>query len=405
MQLRKYQQIAVDAIIKDISRDGNSIVTLPTGSGKSLVIAEAVRCLGKTTLILCPSKEILQQNYEKLLRYVPQEDIGVYSASMGRKDLSKYTFATIQSIYKKPELFAHIPLVFVDESHGVNVKDLETMYASFFKSINNPKIIGFSATPFRLDVGYTYEKNIFGSYDTISNTVLRIITRMKSKKAVAPFWRNIIHNTTHQSLVEDNFLTPIEYIHEPLTTYEEIPVNKSRSDFNLDAYTESIIGFEAVILSTIAEAQKKYSSVLVFCASTAQAEMLSKTVVGSGLVLGTTKTRDRENLISGFKSGRIRTMISVLCLATGFDYPDLRCIINIRPCKSPLLICQIAGRLSRLSPGKTSGVLIDLTGTYKNFGKIESVAMYKNERNLWDLKTEKKESWHGRVLFKMKIQK
>ena len=68
-------------------------------------------------------KEILEQNMEKLKLYVPEDEIGVYSASAKRKDINKYNFATIQSIYKKPELFRHIGLVLVDECHQVNPKN------------------------------------------------------------------------------------------------------------------------------------------------------------------------------------------------------------------------------------------------------------------------------------------
>ena len=113
--------------------------------------------LRKEVLILQPSKEILEQNMEKLKLYVPEDEIGVYSASAKRKDINKYTFATIQSIYKKPELFNHIGLVLVDECHQVNPKNAKGMFSSFLKKIGNPVTIGLTATPFR-NIPYTLEQ-------------------------------------------------------------------------------------------------------------------------------------------------------------------------------------------------------------------------------------------------------
>jgi DNA repair protein RadD len=70
-------------------------------------------------LILQPSKEILEQNYNKLKSY-GIDDISIYSASLKSKEIAKYTYATIGSIYKKPELFSSFEYVIIDECHGVN---------------------------------------------------------------------------------------------------------------------------------------------------------------------------------------------------------------------------------------------------------------------------------------------
>jgi DNA repair protein RadD len=122
-------------------------------------------------------------------------------------------------------------------------------------------------------------------------------------------------------------------------------------------------------------------------------------MVGSAIVLGDTPKKERAETIEGFKSGTIKTVFNVGTLTTGFDKPDLDCIILLRPTKSLPLYNQILGRLTRIAPNKACGTIIDLTGTCKAMGRIETFQLYLNEYRRWDLRTEKHPAWHDRVLF------
>jgi len=112
--LRKYQLDAAEAGVKSLTERKQGVLVCPSGSGKSLVIAEICHKLDEPVLILQPSREILLQNYEKLLSY-GITDVGIYSASAGEKTIGKYTFCTIGSIYKKPELFKQFKYCCIDE--------------------------------------------------------------------------------------------------------------------------------------------------------------------------------------------------------------------------------------------------------------------------------------------------
>ena len=382
------------------SRGDNSLAVLPQGSGKSLVIAEFARRLNIPVLILAPTQEIITQNRAKLRAIVPAEDIGTYSASLKEKTISKFTFATIQSVYKKPQEFAHFPVVIIDECHLLSPREINTMYMRFFAGIGNPKVYGLSATPWRNEL--VYQKVNDELYAAIG---VKMCNRMWIKGEKKSFWKKILHTTSHSELLDGGYLSPIEYVHNSLVPYEAIPVNISHSDFNLEGYSKMIIGFEANILNTIAEAQRRYSSVLVFCVDVAQANRLSEIIKGSRVVTGDTPKKQRTAIIEGFKDGTIQTVFNVNCLNTGFDHPDLRCVINLRPIKSPSLILQLAGRLTRTSPTKTHGTLIDLTGTYKHFGPIEEVEVYKKDGWAWTFKSAYVDDWHDKMLFKMKVQK
>jgi len=396
--LRPYQQKALDAMQGDLNNPGASLVVMPTGSGKSLIIAGAA-LLKQPVLILVPSQELLAQNKAKLEMYVDKNKIGIYSASFNSRQIKTFTFATIQSVYKKPELFKDFQMIIIDECDLVGVKNLGGMFTSFLQSMRHCKIYGLTASPFRVE--QVYEK--IGN-DLYVNSGIKMINRMKTGGASGEiFWKRILFTISHRELLKQGFLCPIEYINEPLVPYTEIPVNKSHSDFNLEAYSQAVVGMEANILNTIAEAQRKYGSVLVFCAEVGQAQRLSEMVKGSAVVIGNTNKKERAQIIEDFKSGKIKTIFGCNCLTTGFDFPGLSCIVNLRPCRSPRLIMQIAGRLSRVAPGKEKGVLVDLTGTYEDFGPVEDAEVIMEDGWAWTLKTKYVKSWHGKMLFRMKM--
>ncbi len=412
-KLRPYQQLAVDRILweKRAGLDGNSFICLPTGSGKSLVIAEAVRVLNQPTLILVPSKEILEQDLEKLSSYVPREEIGIYSASMDEKTIKRYTFATIQSVYKKPEQFAHFGLVIIDEHHLLNVKNLTGMFSSFLNQINkmrsmcNPKlpplkVIGFSATPYRMDTGYNFLGNdrMTGHpvYEAFATT--KLVNRMKGN-----FWNRILLNVNTDDLIKDGFLCPLEYIDRSILTHEDIPLNNSKSDFDLDGYEKILSKEEGKIILALDYAQSIAKSVLVFCSSVKQAKRLSSMVKNSEVVSAETPKLERENIIRAFRDGNLKVVFNVSVLTTGFDHPALDCIVLIRPTRSIALYQQMLGRGLRNAPGKISCKVIDLTSTVTNLGRAETIKLVKREK--WELESETCPNWHGKELYRFSFEK
>ena len=147
-KLRDYQQQASDAAIrffKDTKSKKNAIMVLPTGSGKSLIIADIAARLNGYVLVFQPSREILEQNFKKLCSYGVM-DCSVYSASLNSKDVSRITFATIGSVINHPELFTHFNYVIIDECHLVNPK--QGMYNEFL-TMRKCKILGLTATPYQ----------------------------------------------------------------------------------------------------------------------------------------------------------------------------------------------------------------------------------------------------------------
>jgi len=385
--LRPYQQQAVSKLLWSQKLQGADLCVLPTGAGKSIVIADLARQMNKHVLILQPTKEILEQNYEKLSHFIEPVQIGIYSASMDRKDLGFYTFATIQSIYKKPELFKHFKIVIIDECHLVNPKNLNGMYTRFFKEIGEPKIFGFTATPYRLDQRYTRTE----TGEILTHTTTKLINRTKGR-----FWHRIMFNINNEDLIKEGHLVPLKYIDKSIINHGDIPTNISKSDFDLEKYEEKIEEKKDNILEAVYFGMELAKSVLVFCSSVKQASNLCDLVTNSAVVTAKTTKKERTRIIKEFREGVIQVVFNVGVLTIGFDHPSLGCIVLLRPTRSIGLYYQMLGRGVRPFPGKDHCKVIDMTGTVKQLGKIETIKLVK--RNMWELESEKG-SWHNRILY------
>lgn len=390
--LRDYQNEAIERAIWSINKfDNNSLIVLPTGAGKSLVIGGIADQLRREILILQPSKEILEQNMKKLSLYVPQNEIGVYSASFKRKDIRKYNFATIQSIYKVPELFNHIGLVLVDECHQVNPRNKKGMFTSFLNNIGNPVTIGLTASPFRNVSGVS---NIQGKLT--AGTVLKLINRMNPR-----MWNRIAYNINNHELVERGYLSPLKYYSRTFIPHAKIPVNKSVSDFNLDAFEEMLTPYEEQIMVSINGARKHRKAVLVFCSSVAQAERLATTITRAACVSGKTPITERDQIIEDFRTGKLDVVFNVGVLTTGFDFPELDCIYLIRPTRSLGLYYQMLGRGVRIAEGKENCLLLDYSGTFDQLGRIEDIKLV--QEKLWELYANGSKA-HGKDIFSYVIR-
>lgn len=387
--LRDYQTEAFEKIIWSIGKklNGNDLVVLPTGSGKSLVISYLASVLNEPILILQPSEEILRQNYEKLLCYVGSEKIGIYSASFNKKEVNHFTFATIGSI-KVSEYFKHFKIVIIDESHLVNPKDMGSMFMSFLKEIGNPKVIGFTATPMRMATTWLD----WGKPEQRQVTTVKLINRLKGF-----FWNRILYNKSIAELIEAGHLCKPEYLDMSGFSHDEIALNKSRSDFDLESFSKLSLTRKKNILKALEYAYANSKSTLVFCSSVSQAIDLSSCVPGSRFIEAKTPKKEREEIIKGFKNGSIKMVFNMGVLTTGFDHPAIDCIVLIRPTRSIVLYIQMLGRGLRNAVGKTSCKIIDLTGTVKTLGRVETFRIEKVD-GFWDIVSEKGR-WHNRELY------
>ncbi len=371
--LRDYQRKAVEKMQKDSDNFHKSIVALPTGAGKSLVIASFVAKATGSALIIQPSREILSQNKEKLLTYVDKKTVGVYSASFNLKEIKQYTFATIQSIYKKPELFKHFDWIIIDEAHLYKVGG---MFDTFLKNIGKKKVYGLTATPFKLvqEKRYNWSKREMHVYG-----VLRMLTQIGFSK--------IIYTISTRKLVRHKYLVPLEYkVGGDIKA--DFKMNSDKKIVESFDTMLSLSGMDKVIpaLNVI----KNYKSTIIFCPSVAIAQRMQKAVEGfpTAFVSGDTPAKERKQILADFISGKIRAVFNCEVLTTGFDHPALDCIVLARPTKSLNLYNQMLGRGTRTAEGKTKCTIFDITGTTNFLGKLEDIEVKKIDGK-WDVQTIK----------------
>ena len=367
--LRDYQQLSVDAVVLDFKSPnvGGKLLSLPVGAGKSLIIAETAKILGINVLIITPTREILSQDREKLLEVIDKKEIGTYSASLKTKIIKKYTLCTLASVYKKPQLFTQFGLIIIDEVDLIPPE--KGMFISFIKEItklNNeaPRVLGLSASCWRMNP----VKKFYGR-------VMRMETSIKMLTDY-PFWKDIIYTIDHWTLVKAGYITPLKVIQEiPLVPFEMLKENGS--DFSMRQYNWQVSRSEIEVIRQIERARDKYNRILVFCCGIEQAERLAPLIPGSEIVTSKTPAKDRTRIVDGFRLGTPQIVLNVGVLTMGFDLPELDLIILVRPTKSLRLFYQIAGRAVRKSDTKLYGTMVDLTGTTKYLGRIESIQVKK----------------------------
>lgn len=357
-ELRDYQKEAVNAAVNFFlaGNKKNGLIVLPTGSGKSLVIANIALRLNAPVVIFQPTKEILEQNYEKLCSYALLADVGIFSASFNRKEVSKITFATIGSVKNYKDYFRRFRYVIIDECHYVNAED--GMYKDFIVTVGC-KVLGLTATPYRL-----YSSRSYGS-------MLRFITRTNPR-----IFNTLLYCVQVNTLLERGYLANMNYYQLNIVDRNKLQLNSTGADYT-DAsvrrhYKEIKFNdtLENIVQRLLVAGR---TSILVFTRFIEEAEYVSRTIgIKSAVVSSNTPKAERETILRDFKTGRINVVANVGVLTTGFDFPELSTVVLARPTMSLALYYQMVGRAIRPYEGKTSWI-VDLCGNYKRFGRVEDL--------------------------------
>jgi DNA repair protein RadD len=361
--LRDYQQRTLDQLYAwfEAGNKGNPCIVMPTGSGKSHIVAalcrDAIQNWPETVvLMLTHVKELIEQNAEKMQQYWPDAPLGIYSAGMRQKKLGNpITFGGIQSLREKAKDIGHVDLVIIDEAHLVNHKNAGG-YRKLVRDLKqiNPelRVVGLTATPYRLGHGMiTDEPAIFS---------------------------DLIEPIGIEELIAKQFLMPLRSKHTKVKL-DTTGVHKKGGEFiesELQAAVDTDDQNNRVVAETIALAGDRRAW-LFFCTGVNHAKRVAQVLNSNGIltgcILGTTPKKDRELMLADFKSGNLRAITNANVLTTGFDYPDIDLIAMMRPTLSPGLYVQMAGRGMRPKSHTDHCLVLDFAGIVATHGPITAV--------------------------------
>ena len=355
-KLRPYQQEAVERTVLHFRKTNDpAVIVLPTGAGKSLVIAELARIAKQKILVLAHVKELVEQNAQKYKSF--NLEASIFSAGLKEKSLShQVTFASVQSLSRNlDKLNEHYSLLIIDECHRVN-GDKKSQYGKVINALkeHNPKlkVLGLTATPFRLGMGWIYHHHYHG------------FVRGNSE---SPF-KSCIFELPLRYMIKNNYLTPPNEIDAAISHYDFSALSANAfgqySSEDMNALLKSSTRATKAILEQVLEYSESREGVMVFAATVMHArEILSYLPEAqSALITGDTPNNERDKIINQFKAKQLKYLVNISVLTTGFDAPHVDFIAILRPTESVSLYQQIVGRGLRLSESKKDCLVIDYAG-------------------------------------------
>ncbi len=355
-KLRPYQSDSVKAVVHYFRKHSTpAVIVLPTGAGKSLVIAELARLAKGRVLILAHVKELVEQNHAKYEGYDLKGSI--FSAGLGRKETEQQVvFASVQSVVRNLDAFANqFSLLVIDECHRVP-EDKKSSYQkviSHLTELNTGiKVLGLTATPYRLGMGWIYQYH----------------TRGQVRSEEAKFFRDCIFELPIRYLLDEGFLTPAKLIDAPVLSYDFSqlkPANTGRyKESELDMVIESSKRATPQIVQQIMQHSSDKQGIMIFAATVRHAQEVLSLLPAeqSSIVIGDTPGPERDKIIQQFKNRQTKYLVNVSVLTTGFDAPHVDLIAILRPTESISLYQQIVGRGLRLSEGKDECLVLDYAG-------------------------------------------
>jgi len=358
MILRPYQQSAVDAAWEFMRRSVDPFcIEAATGAGKSLMIAELARLIhtstGKRVLCLAPSAELVVQNREKYIS--TGNPASVFSASAGGKELRhSVVFGSPLTVKNRISRFgAEYGLVIVDECHGLTptlISIINTM-----KDANpNLRVCGMTATPYRLGSGYIFRMHQDGKIN--GDDVAR-----------NPYFTKCVYKVQARELIDLGYLTPPVIGSTGAESYDTGGlVANAMGKFDAAAVDQAYHGHGRKTAAIVADvvAQSRARQGVMFFAATVQhaSEVLASLPPElSALVAGDTPKKERDRILKSFKARRIKYLVNVSVLTTGFDAPHVDAIALLRKTESVGLLQQIIGRGLRIDDGKIDCLILDYT--------------------------------------------
>lgn len=368
---RDYQREAHDAAITWARTSLDPcLITAATGAGKSHIVASVATQLHimsqRPVLCLQPSGELTTQNARKLMQAflssgVSSPPVSVYSASAGQKSLRHpIVFATPGTAKSGLRVLREAGAIIVDEAHGIT-PSVRGIIDAITEHNPRVRVIGLTATPYRLDTGLIYATDANGMPVDAS------MTR-------DPYFVRMVAETGAQRLLDHPdgpYLTPpvIAPIGAEAYEIDGLVVRKKGFGVEIDKASEAKVFAgqgrkTAAIVADVVERTRHLHCGLIFAASIEHGrEILASLPPGSAeLVHGGMTRSERAQALRRLHEGRIKWIVNRDILTVGYDEPRIDHIVLMRHTESAGLLQQIIGRCLRLYPGKTAAYIYDYAG-------------------------------------------
>lgn len=369
MKLREYQQEAIDEIIASFCRQENYVLfQAATGAGKTIVLSHLIKhCQTKwdniKILVLAHRSILITQTQDKLLAVWPEADIGIACASV-QKDKNidaPIVIASIQSIYNRTDL-PTFDLVIIDECHRLPEKSKRSMYGHLLDGLlikkEKLRILGLTATPYRLGQGYIYGGDC--------------------KKPEDNWFPKLNVQIDIRKLQEEKFLCEYKYwlaIHDIPDDIKNVAVSAGEYDMKEAGDIMSKPKHLMSIIKTLRAHAENRAKVVLFCTTISHAEKVKEIIEENfgpcNSIHSNMSDKDRVRSLDEFHFGDVRFLTNVNVLTEGWDFPELDCVVLCRPTKSTALYVQMVGRCLRIAEGKTDSLVLDLVDCYSDHGSIK----------------------------------
>lgn len=357
MQLRPYQADAVSAVYRYLSeQDGNPCVVIPTGGGKTPVMASIIKDVfrwGGRVLVLAHRKELLEQTYDKIKRVDPTIDVGIYSASLNsRQTKQKVICGQIQSVYKRAFELGDFAMILVDEAHLIPPSG-EGMYQTFLSEaqIANPKVrvVGLTATPYRMSSGF-----LCGEHHILSD---------------------VCYEVGVLELIQQGYLCPLKSkLGQKVDTSK---LHQRNGEFIASEASDLMMSIVNTSVHDLIVRTADRKSIIVFCQGVEHAEIVTGILKDhdnrTELITGQTMSTLRKLYLNQFQRGELKYLVNVDVLTTGFDATNIDAVALMRPTLSAGLYYQMVGRGLRINPEKENCLVLDYGANIERHGPIDAI--------------------------------
>lgn len=359
MQLREYQVQAIETLK---AAPGNPVACMPTGSGKSLVIAHMIR-QRMPVLVVTHRKELVTQDYRHFTDLHPELDASIYCAGLGIKEFNPLiTFGTIQSLYRaEPSELSKYDTIIVDEAHLIPTSD-DSMYRSLVHTVNPTQVMGFTATPFRLNGGLIFGDQEHHLFDSMPVEV------------------------KINELVGGGFLAPI-YCKRGGVEINTSAIGISGGEYDFGEMCDALdeVFKDALTDLVINMLNRQPKKVLIFTPSIDHAKAayqyldvaldLNRAPWEVDWIASKHKSQERNAILEWYKNPEDVRKVLINCeiLTTGFDAPDIDMLVLLRSTQSPALYVQMIGRGMRTAPNKNHCILLDYGQNVIRHGSVENL--------------------------------